>query len=612
MQAYSEKVRCEVLFVLAAIMSFTTGSIHAATIADIAAVDQPGWIAFLGRMHVVFLHLPIGILIAAFAIELFGMFRRSRGYDVAAGWLLVLGAVTAWVACTTGWFLEETDSNVAINATFNWHKWLGISLAIVATLAAVLKVLAVKKQWKPAADESGYGQHPGGAALLLARLGLVAIMILLPVTGHLGGNMVHGQKYLTEFSPIEFPDFVVRFPNSLYEDEQPGEGGDGKGGGDPAIMNASLQSWNTTIQPIMNAKCVECHGDAKQKGEYRLDTLAFAIMEGDVPFAPGLSDPPKANIVPGSRVLSELYYRVAIPGSHNDYMPTKGDGLTPDEVELLGKWIDSFTGDLEGKPAPGEGEGTSPVAGSGEPEPETPARPTYDPMVERKIEESGANVQPVSQEQNANLMRVTYAFRSEAFTPGSLKVLAEAADSVAQLELQGTTVGDADLADLPRAMPKITRLNLKDTPITDAGLANLPDMPALEWINLFGTEITDAGLEQLAKYTSLKTVYVTGTPVTAEAVAKLKESLPEGAQVFSDYQFNAAFDLSGGTPDPQQQAESDTPAPAQPVNTKCPVSGADVDVAFTSVYEDKTVAFCCDNCKKKFDTSPAEFAANIK
>jgi YHS domain-containing protein len=53
-------------------------------------------------------------------------------------------------------------------------------------------------------------------------------------------------------------------------------------------------------------------------------------------------------------------------------------------------------------------------------------------------------------------------------------------------------------------------------------------------------------------------------------------------------------------------------ADAKPVNAKCPVSGEGIEAGFTSIFETKTVGFCCDKCKAKFDKDPKAFAAKIK
>jgi YHS domain-containing protein len=50
---------------------------------------------------------------------------------------------------------------------------------------------------------------------------------------------------------------------------------------------------------------------------------------------------------------------------------------------------------------------------------------------------------------------------------------------------------------------------------------------------------------------------------------------------------------------------------AKPVNTKCPLSGDEIDPAFTAVFEAKTVGFCCDKCQAKFKADPKKYADKI-
>jgi YHS domain-containing protein len=53
-------------------------------------------------------------------------------------------------------------------------------------------------------------------------------------------------------------------------------------------------------------------------------------------------------------------------------------------------------------------------------------------------------------------------------------------------------------------------------------------------------------------------------------------------------------------------------ASAAPANTECPVSGKPAKPSVTSTHKGKEVAFCCNNCKGKFDADPAKFEKKIK
>lgn len=52
-------------------------------------------------------------------------------------------------------------------------------------------------------------------------------------------------------------------------------------------------------------------------------------------------------------------------------------------------------------------------------------------------------------------------------------------------------------------------------------------------------------------------------------------------------------------------------AESEPINKTCPVSGEPIDPSKTVVHEGKTVAFCCDNCKAKFEENPQEFLSEL-
>ena len=83
------------------------------------------------------------------------------------------------------------------------------------------------------------------------------------------------------------------------------------------------------VQPILEAKCTECHRGAKAKGGLHLDSLADA-MKG------GKSD--GAAVAPGKPDDSSLIARIA-SGDEDEVMPPKGKPLSKDEITLLTQWI---------------------------------------------------------------------------------------------------------------------------------------------------------------------------------------------------------------------------------------------------------------------------------
>src|SRR5262245_1934976 len=92
---------------------------------------------FLGRFHVLILHLPIGILLLAVVLEVASRRKRFRHLGPALDAVWVLGALAAVVTATLGYLhaMEGGFDSAAINA----HRIAGTSLAVMATLVAVAR-----------------------------------------------------------------------------------------------------------------------------------------------------------------------------------------------------------------------------------------------------------------------------------------------------------------------------------------------------------------------------------------------------------------------------------------------------------------------------------------
>lgn len=586
------------LFVLAGPVFAAEAAESSEAAAAATAGDGKSWGAFFGRLHVVVLHLPIGLLVGAFVIELLGIFRRSKGYDVAAAWLFVLGFFASVFAVVSGLLLgsevtataDRTLSAVEIlyvdegvSETLQLHMWLGIGLTILAGVAAFLKIIAVNKQWP---DDVAVPDH-GGLPLGITRLALIGIIVLMPLVGHLGGNMVHGRDYLTERTPSDTVNKVIEMMHltgasstKIKDDGTPVELG-------------TVKYWNVKIQPALNDHCVACHGADSQKGKLRLDTLEWAMKGGSV----------GGTIEPGDAEFSEMYRRVILPPSHDDFMPTnvkKHGMMSQKQIHELGEWITQYDGRLKDPEEPKKPEnGTTPDGtDNGGDNGTTASRPLIDPAAIRAIEDAGGSAQSLSQEENPELLTVKFAYL-KTLDPEAVAKIGNTANQVAWLTFEGSAFNDTAVNQMP-ALPKLVKLNLKDTQVTDAGLEALPELPSLEWLNLFGTDITDAGLDSLKRYTSLDKLYLTGTNVTEAGVAKLRAALPD-TKVYSDFDGQFSF----AEPEPE-------PVAGKPINTVCPVSGQPVKEGFVSVFEGKTVGFCCNNCKGKFDANPAAFKDKIK
>jgi hypothetical protein len=87
--------------------------------------------------------------------------------------------------------------------------------------------------------------------------------------------------------------------------------------------------FSTEVKPLLNRKCLSCHGGVKKKGDYSLLFQEEAMASG----ASG-----KPAIIPGDPENSELFRRL-IDHDPEERMPYKEDPLTGEEIDLLKNWI---------------------------------------------------------------------------------------------------------------------------------------------------------------------------------------------------------------------------------------------------------------------------------
>ncbi|MDT7828183.1 PSD1 and planctomycete cytochrome C domain-containing protein [Pricia sp. S334] len=94
--------------------------------------------------------------------------------------------------------------------------------------------------------------------------------------------------------------------------------------------NSDPVDFSTQIKPILNSKCITCHGGVKKSGDFSLlfEEDAFAINESGKPA-----------IIPGDASGSELIRRVHETDPELR-MPYEKPPLSEEEIDLLTRWID--------------------------------------------------------------------------------------------------------------------------------------------------------------------------------------------------------------------------------------------------------------------------------
>ncbi len=136
------------------------------------------------------------------------------------------------------------------------------------------------------------------------------------------------------------------------------------------------------IRPLLQERCVECHGPEKQKADLRLDAKPHAFKGGES----------GAAIVPAKSSASPLFQRITATG--DERMPPKGEPLTADQISKIKAWIDS--GAVWPENAEDKAAANDPRVNHWAYQPLPPHNPkaTIDSFIEAKLREKGLSMSP--------------------------------------------------------------------------------------------------------------------------------------------------------------------------------------------------------------------------
>lgn len=87
--------------------------------------------------------------------------------------------------------------------------------------------------------------------------------------------------------------------------------------------------FNTEVKPIINKKCISCHGGVKRQGDFSLLFRSEAIAK---------TKSGKYGIIPGDAEHSEMIRRLTLKDPE-ERMPYKHEPLTDKEISTLRKWV---------------------------------------------------------------------------------------------------------------------------------------------------------------------------------------------------------------------------------------------------------------------------------
>lgn len=482
-----------------------------------------------GRVHPLVVHFPIALLVVAGVVELTRfVFRRKEPSPLVFG-CLVFGALGAAASAGSGWLyaLHEHPGR-SVEDLVEWHRWTGVVTAAAALLAIPLHLMRRKAE--------------GGFVVFAYRLLFCVAVVGAGGAGHLGGELMYGDGYVTEPLAEHYgwgaedagDDGAVADPGTTAATPAGGDAmtslpagtvvavdSDGSVSIDSPAGAGSLgvsaaPEFTADVLPIFEARCFECHGERKQKGKLRLDAAEHV-------WGPKRS---RWSVIPGDSAASSVYQRIILPADDLDIMPAEGDPLTADEIAVVKAWIDGGAR-WDGADVPavaGDAAGTAPAAGAGG----STDAPNDAPTNDDDASDDAANDDTAEPDEfgSADDGAGDHGADRHAALPAQAPLLSAPLDDAALVAVHGALVplqtrGARAMATSEATQAVEVDLSLA-ADVTDADLALLaPTAPALVWLSLARTAVGDGGMRHLAGLTELRTLRLDGTAVGDAGLAEL-------------------------------------------------------------------------------------------
>jgi hypothetical protein len=154
------------------------------------------FLAWVGKFHVMVIHFPIALLLAAALGELWCAWRGVQAPWPPVQYCVLLGAAGAMVAVPLGWLLADyggygagspvvvdlqrwIGTNAGVWSVLRLHRWIGTTVGVWAVGLALLSALDARRERRSP----------------LFRIFLWIGALLVGAAGHFGGLLVHGDDF---------------------------------------------------------------------------------------------------------------------------------------------------------------------------------------------------------------------------------------------------------------------------------------------------------------------------------------------------------------------------------------------------------------------------------
>ena len=294
---------------------------------------------------------------------------------------------------------------------------------------------------------------------------------------------------------------------------------------------ASVRIFDSLVVPILEDKCMACHGIERAKGKLKMNTYAALLKGGSK----------GACLLPGDAAGSLMIQRINLPLDDTKRMPPADkEQLSLDEAAFLEWWVSAALPEeqsIESTSFPSEQQayvqsimGDSPLAIQARAA-KARNKDLLLKYADFQTRYPGLLVQSVVGEALFEFNSVSLLGYDEASVRTALEPLA---DNLIRIDWNRRQL-DTAWAKLFSTAAIVEVLNLSDSSFSDEDLQLLlSKMSELKKVNLAGTEFCDGQVDSVCAHSKIETIVLTGTQLSEVGYQKLINYLPS-AEIISDY-----------------------------------------------------------------------------
>ena len=149
--------------------------------ASVESTSGKRLIRWLGKFHLLLIHFPIALVFAAVLAEVRSIWQRNPLESDTTRFCLWLAALSAVPTAALGWLFAASGYGLSSPQLLLVHRWLGTTAAGWLVLTAFGAELRARRK---------AGSRP-------VWLLLIAALLLVSLTGHLGGLLARGEDFFS-------------------------------------------------------------------------------------------------------------------------------------------------------------------------------------------------------------------------------------------------------------------------------------------------------------------------------------------------------------------------------------------------------------------------------